>query len=240
MGVPVKPDEGGVGQRVAHVAGEAVDEIVLAAMGFIRNDHDVAALGECREGIALFLREEFLDGGEHHPSGSDREPAAQVGPALSLRRRLAQEVSATGEGAEELVIQVVAVGQHHHRRVPHGRLADDPTGVEGHGQALARSLGVPDHPDATVARVAAGLAAGLVAPGLIANPHLGRAQSLVHCHLHRVELVIACHLLDQRPAAVVLEHHEVADQRKKSLRFADALQHHLKLGQMGSRPALPR
>ena len=110
-------------KRVAHVTGEAVDEIVLTAMGLIGNDHDVAALGERRVAIALFFGEELLDGGEHHASGSHREPVAQVGSALGLRRRLAQEVPATGEGAEKLVIQVVAVSQHHHSRVLHGRLA---------------------------------------------------------------------------------------------------------------------
>ena len=39
----------------------------------------------------------------------------------------------------------------HDGRVFHGRLADDGPGVKGHGQALARPLGVPDHTDAPVA-----------------------------------------------------------------------------------------
>ncbi len=38
-------DEGCTGQGVANVAGEAVDEIVLAAVGFVGNDDDVAAGG---------------------------------------------------------------------------------------------------------------------------------------------------------------------------------------------------
>ena len=37
-------DEGGVGQGVTHVAGEAVDEVVLAAVGLVGDDHDVAPL----------------------------------------------------------------------------------------------------------------------------------------------------------------------------------------------------
>ena len=42
--------------------------------------------------------------------------------------------------------------------------------------------------------------------------------------------MIARHLLDQRPAAVVLEHDEVPHQRQEPTRLEDALQHHLQLG----------
>ena len=42
---------------------------------------------------------------------------------------------------------------------------DHPAGIEGHGQALARALRVPDHAHAPVARLAAGLEARLIAPG---------------------------------------------------------------------------
>ena len=76
---------------------------------------------------------------------------AQVRPALGLHRLLAQQLVAAAEGAEELVVQVVAVGDDHQRRVLHGRVQDHPPGVKGHGQALARALGVPDHADALVA-----------------------------------------------------------------------------------------
>ena len=62
-------DEGGVGQGVAHVAGVAVDEVVLAAVGLIGDDHDVAAVGERRMAVASLLGEELLDGGEDHASG---------------------------------------------------------------------------------------------------------------------------------------------------------------------------
>ena len=70
------------------------------------------------------------------------------------------------EGAEELVVQVVAVGEDHDGGVLHGRVQDDAPGVEGHGQALARALGVPDHAHAPVAGVAAGSPAGLYRPPL--------------------------------------------------------------------------
>ena len=99
------------------------------------------------------------------PPAFDRELAAQVGAALRLHGGLAQEVLAAGEGAEELVVEVVAVGEDDDGRVLHRRLADDGAGVEGHRQALAGALGVPDDADAAVAGLAARPTAGLVAPG---------------------------------------------------------------------------
>ena len=41
-------DKGGVGQRIAHVPGEAVDEVVLAAVGLVGDHHDVGTLTEQR------------------------------------------------------------------------------------------------------------------------------------------------------------------------------------------------
>ena len=119
-------DERGVRQRVAHVAREAVDEVVLAAVRLVGDHHDVAALGERRVPVALLLGEELLDGREHHAARGDRQQLPQVRAALGLHRRLAQQVRAAREGAEELVVEVVAVGEHDERRVLHRRLADDP------------------------------------------------------------------------------------------------------------------
>ena len=55
-------NKGSIGQGIAHVASIAVDKVVLAAMGFVSNDHDVTALGKRRVGIALLLGKELLDG----------------------------------------------------------------------------------------------------------------------------------------------------------------------------------
>ena len=145
-------DERGVGQRVAHVAGEPVDEVVLAAVGLVGDDHDVVPLRQRGVGVALLLGVELLDRGEHHAPSVHRKLAAQVGPVPSLHGRLSQQVLAASEGAKELVVQVVAVGEHHDGRVFHRRLAHDRPGVESHRQALAGALRVPHHPDAPVAR----------------------------------------------------------------------------------------
>ena len=125
--------------------------------------------------------------GEHHAAGFHHEPGAQIRPARRLHGRLAQQVGAAREGGEELVVEVVAVGQHDDGGVLHRRLADDAPGIEGHRQALARTLGMPDDADAPVARHATGGAAGLVTALLLGNLllrplplQLRRTQGLGH------------------------------------------------------------
>ncbi len=58
---------------------------------------------------------------------------------------------AGGKDAEELVVQVVAVGEHDERGVRHLGLPHELAGVEGHGEALAATLGVPHDADAVIA-----------------------------------------------------------------------------------------
>ena len=58
------------------------------------------------------------------------------------------------ELAEELVVEIVSVGQHHQRRVLHRTLADHPGCEEQHGETLAAALRVPDHARPPVARLA--------------------------------------------------------------------------------------
>ena len=168
--------------------------------------------------VALFLGVELLDRREHHAAGGDRQLLAQVGAALRLRRLLAEQVLAAREGAEELVVEVVAVGEDDDGRILHGRLACDGAGVEGHRQALARALCMPDDADAAVARRAAGLLASLVATALFTDAHnrarRGGPQGLADRDSHGVELVVAGHLLQEDAAAVVLEDDEVAEQRE--------------------------
>ena len=179
------------------------------------------------------------------PPAATCKQLPQVRAALGLHRRLAQEILAAREGAEELVVEVVAVGEHDDGRVLHRWLADDASGVEGHRQALARALRVPDHPDAPVTRLAAGLPAGLVASPGLGHPvglaaQLGGPQRLAHCHPHRVELVVACHLLREPATAFVLEDDEVAHEVEEALWREDALAHYLQLRQMRIGEALAR
>src|SRR5690606_8231305 len=93
-------------------------------------------------------------------------------------------------------------------------------------------LRVPHHAHAPVARLAAGLAARFVAPGLYPPclSELRRAQCLANRHLHRMELVVARHLLDEASAAVVLEDKEIPRHIEETPRGEYALDHHLPLG----------
>ena len=117
------------------------------------------------------------------------EQRAEVVDVVGLHRVLAEEGGAAGEGAEELLVEIVAVGQHHERRVLQRRLVHQRAAEEGHQQRLARALGVPDHPAAAVALTGLQDARQRLPDG--------------------VELVVAGDLLD-RPAALVLEDDEAA------------------------------
>ena len=56
-------------------------------------------------------------------------------------------------------------------------------------------------------------------------------QRLAYCGLDSVELVISRHLLGEfRPAAVILEHDEVAKKGKKAPLLERPLDRHLELG----------
>ncbi len=64
--------------------------------------------------------------------------------AVGLHRVLPQEIPAHCEGVEKLVVQVVAVGDDHQRRVGHLRRPYERAGQHQHRQALPRALRVPD------------------------------------------------------------------------------------------------
>ena len=50
--------------------GKAVNEIVLAAVGFIRDDYHVASLGQGWIHPTIFFGQKFLNGGEDNPARS--------------------------------------------------------------------------------------------------------------------------------------------------------------------------
>ena len=61
------------------------------------------------EGFLQRRPRELLDGGEHHAAGCHRQELPQVLPALRLHGRLAQEVGAARERAEELIVEIVSM-----------------------------------------------------------------------------------------------------------------------------------
>ena len=116
-------DERGVRQRVAHVPGEAVDEVVLAAVRLVGDDDDVAPVESSG------WRSPLSSGMNFWIVVKTTPPEA----TCSLSRRSSRLSACTGgwrsrswqrgEGAEELVVEVVAVGEHDERGVRHLRAA---------------------------------------------------------------------------------------------------------------------
>ena len=56
---------------------EAIDQVVLAAVRFIGDNDDIAPVAQRRHLLA-FLRQEFLDGREHHSTTRHRQQLAQL------------------------------------------------------------------------------------------------------------------------------------------------------------------
>lgn len=123
---------------------------------------------------------------------------------------------AGSEGVEELVVQVVSVVEDNQGGVLHRRMEDDLSGVEGHGEALAGPLGVPDDASAPIALGRGG--------------HNGALYRLVY----GVVLVIGGHLLGDL-LAIVFEDYEVLYEIEEAGLLEDALDQHVQL-----RPALGR
>ena len=106
---------------------EAVDEVVLAAVGLVGDDDDVPTVREHGVLVALLLGEELLDCGEDDAACLDGELAAKVcAESSAWRRWLAKQVLASREGAEELVVEVVPIGEHDDGRILHRLFAGDP------------------------------------------------------------------------------------------------------------------
>ena len=70
-------DERRLGQRIAHVPGEAVNEVVLVPVRFVGDDHDVAPVGEQRVLAAFFIGKEFLNGDEYYDAAGHIQQLAQ-------------------------------------------------------------------------------------------------------------------------------------------------------------------
>lgn len=178
-------------QPAPHVARRLVDpgvEAVLGAVRLVDHDDDVRSRGELRELIPL-LRSELLDGREHHTPDLPVELDLQVLDAFDLDRILAQQIAAAPEGSEQLVVQIVAIGQDHQGRVLQLGQMHDAAGQKCHQERFAGALRVPDH-----------TALAIKVPGRQDRPH--RLTD-------GMKLMIAGGLLD-RALAIILEHHEPA------------------------------
>ena len=143
-----------------------------------------------------------------------------------------------------MVVEVVAISQHHDRRVGHRRVQDHASRVESHRQALARTLRVPHDTDAPIANVATRPLPRLIPPRRLHHPARRRTQGLFHRDVHGMELMITGHLFDELATAAtgsgILEHNKIPQQIEKAALLEHALQHDLQLGQVRGGILAPR
>lgn len=105
--------------------------------------------------MAAFLCQQgkLLHRGKDNAAGfALAQQLAQGIAVIRLHRLLAQQLSCGAKGSKQLAVKVVAVGNHHQRRVVHFRLLQQLTGIATHGNTFARPLGMPDHPGFFTAR----------------------------------------------------------------------------------------
>ncbi len=151
---------------------------VLAPVRLVGDDDDVPARRH-RLAVAA-LAGELLQGGEDDAARARRELVAEIDAALGLVRLLPQQVGRPAELGEELVVEIVAVGEHHDGRILERDLSEELADEEEHREALAAALCVPDHADLSVSlrrcrpqRLRNGLVDGevLVVPGDFLRNH---------------------------------------------------------------------
>lgn len=123
-------DERGVGQGIAQVFGKPIDfvgsllpgffirpgdnpfvQAILGAVGFVGDEDDVVAIAQLLILAAPFVGGKFLDGGEDDATGGDLKFGFEVGAIAGLGGYLAQQIGTFRERTEELVVQVVAIGE---------------------------------------------------------------------------------------------------------------------------------
>ena len=102
-----------MGEPVAHLARLRIDlrlESVLAPVRFIYKHHHIAAGGDFRK--LFILGAELLDGGKNHAACLAIKQFAQLCHLLHLLRGLTEEISTAGKCGEELIVQIVPIGEH--------------------------------------------------------------------------------------------------------------------------------
>lgn len=129
---------------------------------------------------------------------------------MRLNWRLADQVLAHSEGGKELVVQIVAVREHHQGRIGHTCIEYQQAGIEGHQQALPGALRMPNHASLVVAwRLV--LDAGETVDGRIFRQRqLTRTQRGDDCPFDRVKLMVAGDDFDQ-PVPAFTKYGEVTE-----------------------------
>ncbi len=191
--------------------------------------------------IALVFRQELLDGREHHTARRDAQLLAQVRAALRLHRRLPQEALTARKRAEELVVQIVPVREHHDRGVLHLRREDHTACVERHRETLPRPLRVPHDANAMITGRTTRLARFKPTIALAETALLQRCtQRLLQRDVHRMEMMIPRHFLGELATPIILKDDEVPNQIEEPALLEDTLNRHLQLGNTGVRRFITR
>ena len=223
-----EPDPRRIRQPIPHILGESVNRLallvdlrgkpVLTPVRFVRDNDDVVTLGQAAEVFLAFIGKEFLRRRENHAAAGNLQELAQVVPVFGLDRRLPQQFLTPRERPEQLIVQIVPVGDDHDGRVLHRSMRHQPARIERHRQRLAGPLRVPDHADAPVTRRAARLMLReITATGFFdeLGALTGGSDGFLHRNPDRVKLMIPGHLFDDRARAVILEHDEIPHEIEK-------------------------
>ncbi|CCZ48043.1 putative uncharacterized protein [Bacteroides sp. CAG:661] len=113
-------------------------ETILPPMGFVGHHHDI--LSE-RQWLGRLL--ELLHGGEDDAVGlASCQQCFQVVAALCLNRHLPQEILTLGKLCVQLVVEVVAVGNHHDGGLR--KLVLQQMGIKHHRKRFSAALRVPE------------------------------------------------------------------------------------------------
>ena len=133
-----KSDKRRIGQRIAQVSRQAIDQIVLAAVRFIRDDDDVAAIRQGDEVPSGNSRSDskLVNRGEYNAATRPIQQLPQLVAPLGLDRRLPQNPMAALELTKQLVVEIVAIRQYHQRRILHRRMTNHLPRVKEHREAL--------------------------------------------------------------------------------------------------------
>src|SRR5438034_4025045 len=144
--------------------------------------------------------------------------------ACSLHGLLSQQLVTTRKSSEELIIEIVPIGNNDDGRILHGRLEHKSPGIERHAQRFARPLRVPDHADTPVAFFAARYGAREITamrfsyPGNFLNSR--SAKRFLYCGVHGMKLMITRYLFRNRRAVVFFSVHSAEGTAKCSIHSA--------------------
>ena len=197
-------------------------QAVLAAVGFVGDHDDVAAIAQPRVFVLVVQQRELLHGGKDDAAGfAGGQHLAEFFAAVGLFGRLLQQVLGHAELLVQLAVQFVAVGDHDQRRVLHRRLLQQLARVAAHGNALAAALRVPEHARLSraglhfVAVGGSAFADGITAG--IGSRDRGDADGFADS----VELMVTGDLFDER-VTIVFKQDEVPHVIQKQLRIEEA------------------